>query len=136
MATSYRLLDPMTDKMHDYVITSRREEHLYNVLDTVCKNQCPPDTDDYLCEKTEADEGNELLQCAKCYQLWANKVSGANSQRAKRLLEAIDMAARDKCPTDLKDMLCKASEDESTDEETCARCIQRWATIPFAVFRK
>lgn len=136
MATMRGLLDPITNKMYDYITTSQKEEHLYNVLEVVCKNQCPPDTDDYLCEKTDVDEGDELLQCAKCYQLWANKTPGAVSQRAKRLLEAIDMSAKDKCPPDLKDMLCKASEDESTDEETCARCIQRWATIPFAQFRK
>ena len=136
MATRHGLHDPITNKPYDYIIASRKEEHLFNVLDFACKNQCPPDTEDYLCEKTDADEGNELLQCAKCYQLWANKVSGVTSQRAKRLLEAIDMTAKDKCPPDLKDMLCKATEDESTDEGTCALCIQRWATIPFAVFRK
>ena len=136
MSTRYGLLDPITHKMYDYTTTSMREEHLYNVLKFACENQCPPDADDYLCEKTDADEGNELLQCAKCYQLWANKTSGANSQKAKRLLEAIDMTAKDKCPPNLKDMLCKATEDESTDEGTCALCIQRWATIPFAQFRK
>ena len=136
MATTRGLHDPITNKTYNYTTTSMREDHLYNVLEAVLTNQCPPDQTDYLCEKADVDEDNELLQCAKCYNLWANKVSGVNSPRATKLLAAIEFATHDKCPTDIKDMLCKATEDENTDEETCAKCIQRWATVPFAVFRK
>ena len=88
-----------------------------------------------LCEKPDADEVDELIQCAKCSQIWAGKVGGADSPRARKLSEAIDLAAYDKCPTEDKDKLCNVSEDEGTDEETCARCILRWATIPFAKFK-
>lgn len=131
MAITHRLLDPITNKSYDYTTMSPKEEHLYGVLETVLLNQCPPDNADYLCEKPEAEEINELLQCAKCYQLWANKIVGADSAKSKRLLEAINLAIHDTCPSDKKDMLCRASEDESTDEETCFQCIKRWATIPF-----
>jgi hypothetical protein len=136
MATKYGLMDPITRKSYDYTLLTAWEEHLYSVLSTVLDNQCPPDSADYLCERSAADVGNELLQCAECYRQWANKNAGAKTSKAKRLLQAIELAAYDRCPADVKDMLCKATEDESTDEETCKLCIQRWATIPFAEFRK
>lgn len=136
MAIIHTLFDPLTRKAYNYITDSTKEEHLLSVLDAALYNRCPTDTSDYLCEKSDIDEGNELLQCAKCFQLWAKKVTGADSAKAKKLLEAIDLATHDECPPESKDMICKASEDESTDEETCAKCIQRWATIQFATFRK
>ena len=135
MANIRGLHDPITNKTYDYMTTSMREDHLYTVLEAVLNNECPPDNAYYLCEKPEADEVDELIQCAKCYQIWAGKVGGADSPRARKLSEAIDLAAYDKCPTEDKDKLCNVSEDEGTDEETCARCILRWATIPFAKFK-
>ena len=136
MATIRPMHDPINNKRYDYMTTSDREEHLFTVLAAVNANQCPPDQADYLCEQDEAIEGSELIQCAVCYRRWASKVDGADSQRAQRLEKAIDMSANDKCPPDPKDMLCKATEDEDTSEETCTKCITRWATIPFAKFKQ
>jgi hypothetical protein len=130
------LLDPITHRTYDFRTTTEKEEHLWHVLTSACYNQCPPDTADYLCEREEAVEDNELLQCAKCYALWGAKVPGASTQTSQRLAQAIELAVLDKCPHDKKDWVCLATEDESTDEDVCAMCLQRWATIPFAKFRK
>lgn len=135
MATIRAMVDPITNKRYDYMTTSEREDHLYGVLVAANANQCPPDRADYLCEQDEAIEGSELIQCAVCYRRWAGKVGGADSQKAQRLEAAIELAINDKCPPDQKDMLCQATEDEDTSEETCAKCLERWATIPFAKFK-
>lgn len=136
MATQRSMHDPITGKMYNYTTTNVKEEHLFEVLELACNNQCPPDNADYLCEKEDDTEINELVQCAECYKQLVAKVSGPDTEKATRLIQAIDLAANDQCPSDVKDMVCKATEDESTDEEVCAKCITRWATIPFAQFRK
>lgn len=136
MATQRSMHDPITGKMYNYTAMNAREEHLLKVLDAANANQCPTDNTDYLCEKEDTSKVDELIQCAECYKQWANKVAGVDSPKAQRLEQAIDMAAHEQCPPDMKDMVCKATEDESTDEEVCAMCIKRWATIPFAQFRK
>jgi hypothetical protein len=136
MATIRPILDPITNKSYDYTTTTAREEHLLEVLDAATTNQCPTDNEDYLCDREDAIESKELVQCAECYKQWADKVGGADSPKAQRLLQAIDLASHDKCPHDRKDMVCQATEDEDTSEEVCAMCIKRWATIPFAHFRK
>ena len=61
-----------------------------------------------------------------------------NTRDAKeeRLYQAMQMALNDECPPDTKDYLCKASEDEGTEAETCAKCFERWATRPFGEVRK
>ena len=125
------LHDPIGGKSYEYT-TSEREEHLFSVLRAALANQCPPDNADYLCEKPESSESSELLQCAECYRQWAAKVLGIDTPKAKLLLQAIELTSHDQCPAKVADMLCKAGEDESTDEETCALCIERWATLPFA----
>ena len=51
--------------------------------------------------------------------------------KEERLYQAMLMALNDECPPDTKDYLCKASEDEGTESETCAKCIERWATQNF-----
>lgn len=135
MPTMRSMLDPITHKTYDYVTDNSREEHLLTVLDAACRNQCPPNVEDYVCEREDAIEDNELLQCAKCYRLWSAKVAGPGTNKANRLAQAINMAVTDQCPADTADMVCKATEDEDTSEEVCAMCIQRWATIPFAKFR-
>ena len=136
MATQRTMHDPIAGKSYIYTTTTAREEHLLGVLDAATANQCPPDNADYLCEKENATNVDELIQCAECYKQWASKVSGADSPKTKKLEQAIEMAANDQCPPDIKDMVCKATEDESTDEEVCAMCIKRWATLPYGEYRK
>jgi hypothetical protein len=136
MAKLVTMLDPITGKTYDYPVVNMREEHLLTVLGAATTNQCPPDNADYLCEKENATNVDELIQCAECYKQWAGKVAGADSPKTKKLEQAIDMAAQDRCPPDVKDMVCKATEDESTEEEVCAMCVKRWATLPYGEYRR
>ena len=136
MAIRHVVYDSIKNKSYDYITESERDEHLFSVLKAATNNQCPPENIDYLCEKTDATDNQELLQCAECYRQWAAKVPGVTGAKATRLLQAIELATHDQCPPETADMICKATEDENTDEETCAMCIQRWATVPFAVFGK
>ena len=136
MAIKHVVYDSIKNKSYDYITESERDEHLFSVLQAATNNQCPPENTDYLCEKTDTVENQELLQCAECYRQWAAKVPGVTGAKATRLLQAIELATHDQCPPETADMICKATEDENTNEETCAMCIQRWATIPFAVFGK
>ena len=127
-------LDPIKDKMYDYSLDTAREEHLYNVLQSALGEDCPPENVDYLCEDSNA-KGSEEEICAQCFRNWAAKVAGPNTAKSKRLLEALELAIADKCPPDVKDYVCQATEDENTDQETCRQCIIRWATLPFGKFR-
>ncbi len=136
MAVMRSMLDPISNKPYDYITMTDREEHLLEVLDGACSEHCPPENTEYLCMTQKVPAADEEEQCCECYRRWAGKVGGANSPRAQRLEQAIELAIQGQCPPDLKDMVCKATEDESTDEEVCAMCIKRWATIPFARFRK
>lgn len=56
--------------------------------------------------------------------------------KEERLYQAMLMALNDECPPNRKDYLCLSSEDNNTDEETCTKCIQRWATKSFGVEQK
>lgn len=49
-------------------------------------------------------------------------------EKEDRLLQALEMSLDDKCPPEREDYLCQASEDESTDSETCKACWLCWAT--------
>ena len=124
------MFDPFTGKRYDYS-TSPVEEHLLKVLEAACGDDCPPEGEEYLCDLVDAPEGTEAEVCAKCFKNWADKAGMPASPKAKRLMQAIDLAVHDKCPPDTKDYLCQASEDESTDAETCCRCLVRWATLQF-----
>ena len=136
MPAQRSLLDPITHKMYEYITTTEREDYLFDVLRAACSDNCPSDTADYLCNVEEVPEDQEAEQCAECYRRLAAKVKGPNTPRAKRLEQAIELAIHDLCPQEAKDKVCQATEDENTDAETCAMCLERWATIPFAQFRK
>lgn len=56
--------------------------------------------------------------------------------KEEKLFSALDMVLEDKCPPDREDYLCQASEDESTDEETCKKCWMCWATKEFGHSRR
>lgn len=122
--------DPMAGKPYEYT-ADLKEEHLLTVLEAACGDSCPPENIEYLCDQVEVSENNEIEVCAQCYRNWANKLGPVTSAKAKRLMEAIELALADKCPPETKDFLCQASEDEDTSIEQCARCIMRWATLPF-----
>lgn len=125
--------DPITGKMYDYAIESDAQKHLMSVLDLAVKDDCPPDTKDYLCSNPTR-QGTESNACARCIMRLAAKVT-SSTLGEKRLKQAIQMASNDACPPDKSDWVCKATEDENTDAETCAMCIKRWATIPFGKFK-
>ena len=136
MPTMRSMLDPITHKTYDYTTATAKEDHLFEVLAAACTDRCPPDTADYRCNGEDVPEEAEAAQCAECYRRLAHKVAGPDTTQSKRLEEAIELAIHDQCPQHNADKVCIATEDENTDEETCTMCIQRWATIPFAKFRK
>ncbi len=124
------ILDPMTNKMHDLAFNSQ-EDFLWKVLEAACKNECPPDSADYLCDGVGFTDEDESKLCAQCYTNWAAKAGEPRTPLAKRILEAIGMAISAACPPDVKDYVCKAGEDDDTSEETCTDCLKRWAALPF-----
>ncbi len=136
MPSQRPLLDPITHKTYEYTTATAREDHLFEVLRAACSDNCPPDTADYLCNGAEVPEEQEAQQCAECYRRLAAKVAGPTTAKAKRLEQAIELAIHDQCPAELADKVCQATEDEDTSEEVCTMCLTRWATIPFAQFRK
>lgn len=126
--------DPILRQSYDFPISSQKEEHLYKVLEAALGEDCPTSNTDYLCEDPN-QVGDEAEICVECFKRWAKQVPGADNEKTKRLEAALELALYDKCPPNTQDFLCQATEDESTDIETCKQCIMRWATLPYGIVR-
>ena len=128
------ILDPITNKIYTYDIKTDAQKHLLDVLRLACRDECPPNKNDYLCVNPTR-LGTESATCSRCMLRLASKVT-VSTDEEKRLKMAIKMASQDKCPDDVKDKVCLATEDDSTDSDTCEKCLLRWATVPFGKFKE
>ena len=123
--------DPMSNKTCELSF-NEQETFLWKVLEAACGEDCPPEGVEYLCDSiSDVSEEHEAIVCTQCYLNWAAKAGTPATLFAKRIVQAIELACTDKCPPDLKDYLCKVEEAEDTSIENCARCLMRWAAMPF-----
>ena len=63
------LMDRATGKTYEYVTRDDKEERLFNALQHVLKDECPPNREDYLCMMDESEEQD----CENCWIRWATK---------------------------------------------------------------
>lgn len=71
-----RLIDPATETTYDYTTRDDKEEKLYQALEHVLRDECPPERENYLCMMDESEE----QRCEDCWIRWATKDYAKNTK--------------------------------------------------------
>lgn len=135
----HTMFDPFLRNSYLYSTDSAQEELLYTILQKALDDECPDRKADYLCGGANLDAFEADDICTRCYSRLIARADGCNTPKAERLRQALEQAIKDiddrDCPSGTENMLCKRTEDESTDISTCAACYLRWATAPFGQYK-